>query len=191
MARMVIPVAKSTPEETFETLCRDFNMLPVVGEVLRAAGIQSLDDFRFYSVKEEDIEPLLATNQQLAELPIQATRCRHAWHAVRQHAAAREGDRARLDTADLDDLLDETELRDLSLAFWRRYKTRYPADRTPADSMISRLSREMSRRLLMVFSVALARTLEHQVTTAVNDARSDMACTPLTTKKRRSGPKLM
>ncbi len=32
--------------------------------------------------------------------------------------------------------------------------------------MISRLSREMSRRLLIVYSVSLARTLEHQVTTA-------------------------
>ncbi len=77
-----------------------------------------------------------------------------------------KGDRARQDTADLDDLLNESELRALKLAFWRRYKIRYPADRTPADSFVSRLSREMSRRFLMVYSVSLARTLEHQVTTA-------------------------
>ncbi len=166
MARLMVPVAKPTPRETFETLCKEFDMLPAVAELLLAAGIQGLEEFRFFFVKEEDIAGFLARNEDLATKPIQAARCRRAWHAVRQHALAREGARARQVTAELDDLLDESELRDLKLAFWRRYKTRYPADRTPAGSMLSRLSREMSRRLLMVYNVSLARTLEHQVPTA-------------------------
>ncbi len=105
-------------------------MLPAVAELLLEAGIQGFEDFLLFFVKEEDIAGLLATDEDLASKPIQAARCRRAWHAVRQHGLAREGDRARQDTADLDDLLDESELRDLTLAFWRRYTTRYPADRT-------------------------------------------------------------
>ncbi len=166
MARLMVPVARPTPKETLDTLCKDFELVPAVGDLLLDAGVQSLEDFRFFFVREEDIEGFLAKDEDLASQPIQAARCRRAWHAVRQHGLTREGDRARQDIVDLDDLLDESELRDLKVAFWNRYKTRYPADRTPADSLVSRLAREMSRRMLMVYNVSMVKTLEHQTTSA-------------------------
>ncbi len=141
-------------------------MVPAVGELLLDAGIRNLEDFRFFFVKEEDIEGLLAKDEDLASQPIQAARCRRAWHAVRQHGLTREKDRALQDTADLDDVLGETELRDMKLAFWNRYKIRHPADHTPADALVSRLVREMSRRVLMVYNVSTVRTLEHHITSA-------------------------
>ena len=68
--------------------------------------------------------------------------------------------------ADLDDMLDDKALVDAKNAFWKRHKLRFPPEIMPADSLVSRCSREMSKRMLMVFNVHSAKNLKYQVTTS-------------------------
>ena len=59
-----------------------------------------------------------------------------------------EQDRSKVALADLDSLLEESELRDAKQAFWRRYRLRFPAEVHPGDAVVSRVSRELSKRML-------------------------------------------
>jgi hypothetical protein len=55
-------------------------------------------------------------------------------------------------------------MREVKLHFWRRYKLRYPAEITPADTLVSRCHREMEKRLLTVFDIWSVKNMMHQVT---------------------------
>ena len=149
------PVQKSTREETFHVLCTDFNLDKKAEDLIISSGIMNLEEFRFYFVKEEEVATFLAkiTDYDAPDRRLMETRLRRAWHAVRQHGILREADRSRSDAADLDDLLDESSLKDVKNEFWKRYKLRFPTEVTPADALISRCYREISRRMLMVFNV--------------------------------------
>ena len=52
---------------------------------------------------------------------------------------------------DLDSMLDEGELRNAKQTFWRRYKVRFPPELHPADATVSRVSRELDKRMLCVY----------------------------------------
>ena len=69
-------------------------------------------------------------------------------------------------TSDLDSLLDESELRDSKQSFWRRYRQRFPPEVHPSDATISRVSCEMSKRMLCIYSVWKVKTLQHQLLTS-------------------------
>ena len=62
----------------------------------------------------------------------------------------------------MDTLLPQPDLDDLDNRFWSRYKVRYPAWVKPGDLLVSRLSREIGKRLLTVQDVWKTRTLLHQ-----------------------------
>ncbi|CAE7261257.1 unnamed protein product, partial [Symbiodinium necroappetens] len=53
---------------------------------------------------------------------------------------------------DLDTMLEDVELRDVKQAFWKRCRMRFPAEVHPADSLLSRVSRELSKRMRCVFA---------------------------------------
>ena len=97
---------------------------------------------------------------------IQTARLRRAWTAICTYYQQAEQDRSKVQASDLDTLLDETELRDSKTAFWRRYRQRFPPEIHPADSTISRVSREMSKRMLCIFNVWKVKTLQHQLLTS-------------------------
>ena len=59
---------------------------------------------------------------------------------------------------DLDTMLEDAELRDVKQAFWKRCRMRFPAEVHPADSLLSRVSRELSARMLCVYAVWKVRT---------------------------------
>ena len=63
---------------------------------------------------------------------------------------------------DLDVLLPQLELDGLDAYFWARYKVRYPAWVRPSDLLISRLSREIGKRLLSIHDIWKTRSLLHQ-----------------------------
>ena len=65
--------------------------------------------------------------------------------------------------SDLDDLLGESDLRDMKQSFWRRYKTRFPPELYPSDSTLSRVTRELNKRMLCVFSVWKVKSLQFQL----------------------------
>ena len=70
---------------------------------------------------------------------------------------------AGLDDNDLDKELPEKELGDLKAAFHARYKVKYGIQIEPGDQLVSRLSRELTRRQLQVHAVFKVRSLVHQL----------------------------
>ena len=55
--------------------------------------------------------------------------------------------------------------RDFKTLFWVRYRLKFPPEIHPADATLSRVSREMSKRMLCVFSVWKVRSLQYQLHT--------------------------
>ena len=96
---------------------------------------------------------------------IQCARLRRAWSAVRLFYTHAEQDRSKVSSTDLDSMLDEGELRNAKQTFWRRYKMRFPPELHPADATVSRVSRELDKRMLCVYNVWKVRTLQFQLHT--------------------------
>ena len=155
-----VPIQKATPEETFGSLADSFEfdkdkLLPA----LLGAKLKNLSDFRFFFITEDDVSQFIAKVTDLDDALLNAARLRAAWHAVRLQFVSRESDKSKVDVAELDDLLVDEQLQDAKKLFWWRHKLRFPAEIMPADTLISRVSREMSKRMLMVFNLYLVKTL--------------------------------
>ena len=73
---------------------------------------------------------------------IQISRVRQAWAGVKDALQAQDGLQKRVHDEDLDDLLDPTMLEDKKTSFWARHKIYIDTEDYPADSLISRLTRE-------------------------------------------------
>ena len=93
-------------------------------------------------------------------------RVRRAWAAVGLYYRQVEQDRSKIALSDLDTMLGETELRDTKQQFWRRYKMRFPPEIHPADTTISRVAREMQKRMLCVYNIWRVKTLQFHFTTS-------------------------
>ena len=50
----------------------------------------------------------------------------------------------------------------MKTAFWQRYRMRFPPDIHPADATLSRVSRELTKRMLCVFNVGKVKTLQYR-----------------------------
>ena len=161
------PTDRGNKQSTFKALADDFKMDEKVLALLMSSPMENLEDFRFYFTEEKDIDNFVAEDKDLKDsaLRLQVARFRRAWSAVRQGAIQKESKNSISTVAELDDLLEETDLRGVKVQFWKRYKLRYPADIMPSDQIISRCYREADKRLLTVFDVWRVRSLKHQVTT--------------------------
>ena len=94
---------------------------------------------------------------------VQTARLRRAWNAVSLYYRQSEQDRSRVSVEDA--LLADGELRETKVAFWRRYRLRFAPEVHPSDSTVSRVSREMAKRMLCVFNVWKVSSLQFQLTT--------------------------
>ena len=65
------------------------------------------------------------------------------------------------DESDLDGLLNEKELNDLRDAFHRRHKLSFGAQVEPSDQLVSRIYKEIERRMCQVHDVFRTKTLTH------------------------------
>ena len=131
---------------------------------IKERKIETLNDLRFLFANESEVATFLSKQPKIPDMELMTSRLRAAWHAIRQQALLRETDKSKVDTADLDDMLDDSQLNDAKQSFWKRYKARYPPEIMPADSLVSRCSREMSKRMLMVYNVNGVKNLMHQIT---------------------------
>ena len=163
-----LPVAleRGDPGETFRALADQFHLNEETMAHIKENKIETLNDLRFMFASEDEVATFLSKVKELPQKELMTSRLRQAWHAIRTQATVREADRSKVETADLDDMLDDSQLNDVKQAFWRRYKVRYPPEVMPADALVSRCSREMSKRMLMVFNVNGVKNLMHQVTTS-------------------------
>ena len=165
-SNLPVPMERGEVGETFKALATQFRLNEETVALIKDNKIETLNDLRFMFANENEVESFIAKSKQLPEPALMTSRLRQAWHAIRQQATLREADRNKVDTADLDDMLDDTQLNDVKQSFWRRYKVRYPPEVMPADSLVSRCSREMSKRMLMVYNVNGVKNLMHQITTS-------------------------
>ena len=165
-SNLPIPVQKDGTSETFEALAEQFRLNKETMEYIKHCKIETLNDLRFFFANESEVATFLSKKETIPDLELMTSRVRAAWHAIRQQASLRESDKSKVDTADLDDMLDDVQLNDAKHSFWRRYKMRYPPELMPSDSLVSRCSREMSKRLLMVYNVNGVKNLMHQITSS-------------------------
>ena len=162
----LIPSPDLSAEDTFRALGTNFKLASPVVDYLIKIGLENLEEFRFFWDSEEKIDLWLGkVGIKDEDKNLQGARLRRAWAAVRLWYTQAEQDRSRVATSDLDTILQETELRDVKQTFWVRYRMRFPPDVHPADSTLSRVSREMSKRMLCVFSVWKVRSLQYQLHT--------------------------
>ena len=161
-------VENPDPAKTTKALQSQFKLNDKVMAAFKASTADTLTELRFMFANEEEAGSYVKAVSGLAseELNIMISRVRHMWHAIRQQATVREACKASISGADLDDMLDDKALVDAKSAFWKRHKLRFPPEIMPADSLVSRCSREMSKRMLMVFNVHSAKNLKYQVTTS-------------------------
>eukprot|EP00439_Symbiodinium_sp_Y106_P077417 s887_g16.t1 len=138
--------------------------------------IKSLEEFRYFFEPESEIG-LWVQKLSLGEhQSLQTARPRRTWAAVKVFFQHADAGRAKVSEADLGDLLDDTALRDMKQQFWRRYKTRFPPELYPSDATLSRVTRELNKRMLCVFSVWKVKSLQFQLVS--------------TSKKRKLGKNL-
>ena len=134
-------------------------------KALLATKIQNLEEFRFLFEDESKVDTFLAKLQLGDERLIQGSRLRRAWTAVTLYYKNQDQDRSKVSVSDLDTMLADTELRDVKSNFWVRYRMRFPPEVHPADATLSRISRELSKRMLCVYNLWKVRTLQYQLHT--------------------------
>ena len=84
---------------------------------------------------------------------------------IRLYCQQIDQDRSKIALADLDSILGESELRDVEMIFWQRYKLRIPTEIRLNDTTISQESRELAKRMLYIFNIWKVKNLEFQLTT--------------------------
>ena len=104
-------------------------------------GVRNLEGFRFLFEDEVKIGAWVAKLSLGDATAIQTARLRRGWTACKVYFQ-------------LDSLLEDSELRDVKTQFCKRYRLRFPADAHPSDAVVSRVSRELSKRMLCVCSVS-------------------------------------
>ena len=161
----LVPVEGPDIKATLDCLGKNFNLDSQVVEALLKSRIQNLEEFRFLFEDEGKIEPFLAKISLGEERLVQGARLRRAWTAVSLFYKQADQDRSKVATSDLDTMLGDGELRDVKTAFWQRYRMRFPPDIHPADATLSRVSRELTKRMLCVFNVGKVKTLQYQLHT--------------------------
>ena len=154
-----------------ESLQLNFDFSNDILEALVKQKIKNLEEFRYFFESESEIG-LWVQKLSLGEhQSLQTARLRRTWAAVKVFFQHADAGRVKVSEADLDDLLDETALRDMTLQFWRRYKTRFPPELCPSDATLSRVTRELNKRMLCVFSVWKVKSLQFQLVSTSSKKR--------------------
>ena len=160
----LIPQEGEDPAGSFRALGKNFDLDAQVVQLLLKSHLKNFEEFRFFFSDEASVESFLAKIDLKDHQKVQVARLRRAWAALKAYYTQFEGDKSRVPESDLDTMLGESELRDAKTQFWIRYKLRFPPEVHPADSTLSRVSREMSKRMLCVFSVWKVKSLQFQLT---------------------------
>ena len=152
---------------TIDAIAKDFHWNEKLVASVKALGCLNLEEFRFYWSDEAKVSAWADTQNwgDASAHALQCARLKRVWHAVRKQADLREADKGALSTNDLDELLDSDELNDRKKAFWLRYHTSFPLEVQPGDQLISRVSREIAKFMLIVANFWLVRNMLHQIMT--------------------------
>ena len=155
---------KQDPKAVIGQLCATFRIEDKVAKhMVETEGIESLEDFVTFLTDAADAESKIIDKiDGLDRKGVQASRVRQAWMACR--AASDQGDSKRkrgTDPTELDGLLAEGDLNNLRDSFHRRYKLSFGAQVEPSDQLVSRVFKEMDRRMMQVHDVFKTKSLMH------------------------------
>lgn len=165
MSQALVPRDGTDFKASLDTLALNFSLAPEIQARILAEGLSHLEELRFFFDNEEHVGRWVAKLGLGDKTMLETSRLRRAWAAVRLYFSTSEQDRSKVALTDLDTMLEDGELRDVKQAFWKRYRQRFPAEVHPADSLLSRVSRELSKRMLCVFAIWKVRSLYFQLTT--------------------------
>ena len=113
--------------------------------------------------KFDDIVKMIKPATGAYNLLQQASRLRQAWKSLKDAETAAENLKKRgLDDTDLDSLLHQDQLDELADAFHRRYKVTFPPTVAPGDVLVSRISKELDKRLMTPKDVWKTKTQAQQ-----------------------------
>ena len=150
--------------KVFKQLAEQFEIDPKVTSWLTAPdglAAKNLDDL-LYACNEDGIDKLVEAAKP-TNIMLSTSRLRQAWRSLKK---ARDEDdvikRAGQDTMDMDELLQASVLDDIEARHWARYKMTWPPEIAPADTLVSRVVRELEKRTLSVQMVLKVRTQAHQ-----------------------------
>jgi len=157
-------VGKSVKEQ-FTEIGEQYGWEPSVIDFMtsdKGLNARELSDFTF--LLDGDLLKITANLGDGCKNPLQQnSRLRQAWDGLKK---AKENEdvlkRKRSDDVDLDELLTQTELETLADAFWNRYRVKLPPALAPCDALVSRVSKELSKRLLTLRDVWKTRSLSQQ-----------------------------
>ena len=153
-------------------------------------GARTLDDFVFSCDNAKEVKALAREASPENEL-MAVSRLRQAWHALkRSRDAADEVKRVGQDTSDMDKLLPSAVLDDIESRHWNRYKMTWPPDMSPADTVVSRIVRELDKRTLGVREVFKVRTQAQQqrgMRKRTKSSPTALKCCPQKRRSKRSG----
>ena len=147
--------AKVASEYAWEDTVRDFMLHP---EGLNA---QSIADFTFLA--EPDIERIVDNAKEVKNKMQQRSRLRQAWSGLKKAQSDQDAiKRKRADDVDLDELLPAEEMNGVLDVFHARYKIRWPTPVMPSDALVSRVVKEVTKRVITLRDVWKSRTQAHQ-----------------------------
>ena len=128
----------------------------VIAYLTDEVGVKSIEDFAKLFASPADIATLIEVVPDIAKPQklLQTSRLRQAWEGVNKAMeVACVQQRKGAEDPDLDKPLGQEELGTLAEAFWSRYHLSFPPEETPADTLVSRIFRELNRHLLTVRDV--------------------------------------
>ena len=154
----------ASPQEIFTELGRKYDWdEKVISWMTHADGLaaKNLDAFMYATTTEAEVagivEAIGVTNKFA-----QTSRIRQAWLALRKGKEEEASLKRKVaDENDLDVLLPQPNLDSIADIFWDRYKIAYTPDVEPSDLLISRIVKEIEKRLLSLRDVWKVKTQAH------------------------------
>ena len=115
----LFPCAKGDTDiqGALSTLQLNFELLYVIAKELLNTGVRNLEEFRFLFEDEVKIGTWVSKFSLGDATAIQTARLRRAWTACNVYFQQVEQDRSKVVLADLDSLLEDSELRDVKTQF--------------------------------------------------------------------------
>ena len=169
-------MADEKVKKAFEELENKFGLDPLITKWILGEdglGAKSVDDFLYAATKPEE----LASVAELAGVDtskklLMTSRVRQAWVSLKKATEESETlKRKSLDDVAMDEMLPQRELDDMGIKHYARYKMSWPPEVMPSDQIISRVTKEMDKRLLGVVNVWKVKTQSMQQRTVRKRAK--------------------
>ena len=151
----------ASPQDIFTELGRKYDCdEKVISWMTHADGLaaKNLDAFIYAITTEAEVAGIVEATGVTNKFA-QTSRIRQAWLALRKGKEEEASLKRKVaDENDLDVLLPQPNVDSIADIFWDRYKIAYTPDVEPSDLLISRIVKEIEKRLLSLCDVWKVKT---------------------------------